>query len=135
MARPMYSFVPIFSVESLFDWKARRKIGDGAVSVVYQATCISSHTFRGFQGIHSGTSYAVKAILKDDEGMASRVHREVGIMKSLDSEYFVRLYFAFQDSSTVFLVEELFEGKELFDVVVEKRHLSEQIAANVTRQL
>eukprot|EP00906_Rhabdomonas_costata_P029261 RCo041317 len=132
--RPMLSFVPVGSVADLFHWNARRELGRGTFAVVYHATCATSHAEKDFKGITAGTAYAVKAILKD-EGTASYVHHEVGILKSLDSEYFARLYYAFQDQSTVYLVQELVESRELFEVMLERRTLTERIAADVARQL
>eukprot|EP00906_Rhabdomonas_costata_P006773 RCo009823 len=134
MSRPVLTFMPLGSVEALFDWKSRQELGDGAYSKVYRTTCITSHSFKGFKGIHKGVTYAVKVMLKEED-LVQMIRREVGIMKALDSEYFVQLLFAFQDFSTVYLVEELFNGKELFTVIVERKRLSEQIAADVARQL
>ena len=126
--------VPKESVEDFFSWSTREELGRGGYGVVYKATCTASRTAEGFAGIQAGSSYAVKAVLKD-ERMFSFLRREVSILRQLDSECFVKLYYAFQDFSTVFLVEELFQGRELLDVIVQKNMLTEQIAADVARQL
>eukprot|EP00906_Rhabdomonas_costata_P006425 RCo009401 len=134
MARPLLADVPSGRVECLFRWSCRQELGRGTFGIVYKATCTKSSSLGGFAGISAGTKYAVKAVLKDNDVMGD-LYREMTTLRDLHCPHLIQIYYAFQDSSTVYLVEELFEGKELFNVVQEKGRVAEWVAADVARQL
>eukprot|EP00906_Rhabdomonas_costata_P036383 RCo051057 len=127
-------FLPEDSAEALFRWDARKEIGRGTFGVVYDAVCLLARYSEDFKGTIAGEHYAIKVLPKESL-VIPEVHHEVGILRNLDSDYFIRLLYAFQDSHSVYLVEELFSSKHLHDLLKERRTLTERVAAGVTQQL
>jgi len=85
----------------------------------------------------SGERYACKVISKRHlitESQIQDVRREVSIMHHVSGHpSIVSIYGAFEDRKNVYMVMELCEGGELFDMILEKGHFSESIAATIIR--
>ena len=94
------------------------KIGKGTFGVVRLATHIITNE-----------KVAVKMLYKEkilkEESAIKRIEKEIKILKILRHRNIVQLYNVFQDSSTIFLVMEHIQGKELFEQIIKKRKLSE----------
>ena len=50
----------------------------------------------------------------------TRLKYEIDLLKNLDHPNIVKLYEVFEDKQNIYLVTELCNGGELFDVIVEK---------------
>ena len=94
------------------------EIGKGTFGVVRLATHIITNE-----------KVAVKMLYKErilkEESSKKRLEKEIKILKVLRHKNIVQLYNVFQTSSTIFLVIEHIHGKELFDIIVKKKKLSE----------
>lgn len=55
-----------------------------------------------------------------DDREKVRLKYEIDILKNLDHPNIVRLYEVFEDKDSMYLVQELCTGGELFDVIIEK---------------
>ena len=79
--------------------------------------------------IITGEKVAVKMFDKDkissDESEKKRLEKEIKIIKVIRHRNIVQLYNVFQTSSTIFIVMEHIHGKELFEIIVKKKKLSE----------
>lgn len=85
----------------------------------------------------TGEEVAVKVINKAgyDARELEYVVREVAIMRSLNHPNIVSTYDIFETSTHLYLVIELCAGGELFDIVADHGHLSEQRASQVMRSI
>ena len=94
------------------------EIGKGTFGVVRLATHIITNE-----------KVAVKMLYKEkilkEESAKKRLEKEIKILKVLRHKNIVQLYNVFQTSSTIFLVMEHIQGKELFEIIVKKKKLSE----------
>ena len=93
------------------------EIGKGTFGVVRIATHIIT-----------GEKVAVKMLFKNkilEESQKKRVEREIKILKILRHKNIVQLYNVLNTSSTIYLVMEHIKGKELFEIIVRKKRLSE----------
>ena len=103
------------------------EIGKGTFGVVRIATHIIT-----------GEKVAVKMLYKAkilEESDKKRLEREIKILKILRHRNIVHLYNVFQTSSTIYLVMEYNKGKELFEIIVHKKRLTELEALRYFQQL
>jgi len=103
---------------------AKTPLGEGAFGVVYLGTEIESRQKR-----------AIKVIEKKMITNIERFHNEVNALKTLDHPNIIKLFEIFMDKKKVYLVQELCTGGELFDFIVEKEFLTEDIAAKIFSQI
>ena len=104
-----------------------QKLGSGTFGIVRLATHIIT-----------GEKVAVKILDKYKilrEADKRRLEREIKILKILRHNNIVHLYNVIQTSSTIYLVMEYVDGKELFEYIVHKRRLSELEACKFYQQL
>jgi len=80
---------------------------------------------------------AVKIIDKErmDEQERVRLKYEVEILKNLYHANIVRIYEVYENETTIFIVTELCEGKELFEEISSRKKFNEKEAAIVTKQI
>lgn len=80
---------------------------------------------------------AVKIIdkLQLEEADRVRLKYEIEILKNLNHPNIVRLYEVYENRSTIFMVQELCSGCELFEEIVQRRHFTENEAAIVLKQI
>lgn len=85
----------------------------------------------------TGDVRAMKIIKKEscDEGYLKSLSNEINILRQLDHPNIIKLYEIYQDTNHIYMVTEFLGGGELFDVLVKKRCLSENIAAKVIKQI
>ena len=103
------------------------EIGKGTFGVVRIATHIIT-----------GEKVAVKMLYKEkivEESDKKRLEREIKILKILRHKNIVHLYNVIQTSSTIYLVMEYIKGKELFEIIVQKKRLSELESLRYFQQL
>lgn len=95
----------------------------------------------GATHISSGARRAIKAVGKANlkryvNNVTGFVRREVDILRRLDHPNIVRLYEAFEDEDTIYLVLELCEGGDLLErVAVARDRLPEKEAARLFMQM
>lgn len=101
-------------------------LGQGAFGQVRKATNKASGDVR-----------AVKMIdkLAMDEVERVRLKYEIDILKNLTHPNIVRLYEVYESKSSIYLVTELCDGRELFDEISDRDKLREIEAAHVLKQL
>ena len=103
------------------------EIGKGTFGVVRIATHIIT-----------GEKVAVKMLYKSkikEDSDKKRLEREIKILKILRHRNIVQLYNCIQTSSTIYLVMEHIKGKELFEIIVKKKRLSELESLRYFQQL
>ena len=103
------------------------EIGKGTFGVVRIATHIIT-----------GEKVAVKMLFKEkivEESEKRRLEREIKILKVLRHNNIVQLYNVINTSSTIYLVMEYIKGKELFEIIVHKKKLSELESLRYYQQL
>ncbi len=83
----------------------------------------------------TGDVRAMKIIKKEscDEGYLKSLSNEINILRQLDHPNIIKLYEIYQDTNHIYMVTEFLGGGELFDVLVKKRCLSENITAKVIK--
>jgi calcium-dependent protein kinase len=79
--------------------------------------------------------FAVKAIQKKKVKDFNTFVNEVKILQNLDHPNIIKLFEIWEWQDVCFLVLEYCEGGELFHYIIEKKHLSEDVAAFVMKQL
>ena len=103
------------------------EVGKGTFGVVRIATHIIT-----------GEKVAVKMLFKEkivEESDKKRLEREIKILKILRHNNIVQLYNVINTSSTIYLVMEYIKGKELFEIIVHKKKLSELDSLRYYQQL
>lgn len=101
-----------------------QKLGSGTFGEVY----------RVYHKI-TGDMRAVKRIPKNKIVRYDQFYNEVISLKTLDHQNIVKLFEIYESEQDVFLVQEMCEGGELFDMIIKKESLSEQEAANIFNQM
>lgn len=106
------------------DYKLDCELGKGTYGVVYK-------------GIHidTGEIRAVKQIARSKIKKIERFLNEVNALKTLDHPNIIKLFEIYEDTDNVYLVQEMWEGGELFDRIVESGYLSEKQAAGLFQQI
>ncbi|KAK9173398.1 hypothetical protein cmbei_300920 [Cryptosporidium meleagridis] len=81
--------------------------------------------------------YAVKVINKASAKNkdTSTILREVELLKKLDHPNIMKLFEILEDSSSFYIVGELYTGGELFDEIIKRKRFSEHDAARIIKQV
>jgi len=121
-------------------WDLGEQIGKGSNSNVYKCSRTPGSKVEAPHLTH--TSYACKVV--DIRGLRlqpnyqykkQRIHEEVSIMKMTSHGNIIQLLDDFEVQNTVFLIMELFEGEELYDLILRKKRLDEDTARTIFRQV
>lgn len=114
--------------QTRFKWKASDKLGTGAFGIVFKA--VDSET---------GTDVAVKEInWPKKKTVQDDIIKETEILSKLHHKNIAKMVKAFRHSKRsekVYIAMELCSGGELFDIVVERAHLTEESAKKVTKEM
>ena len=91
-------------------------------------------------GVHIQTKekVAIKILEKVkilEQSDKTRVEREINILKSMRHKNIIQLYSVIQSLSSIYLIMEYAEGKELFDYIVHKQRLDEYEACKFYQQI
>ena len=103
------------------------KLGEGTFGKVKKATHIIT-----------GEKVAIKILEKSKILQAAdkiRVEREIKILKHLKHVNIIQIYQVIQSTSTIYLIMEYSQGKELFEYISNKRRLPETEAAEILSQI
>lgn len=103
---------------------SEKPLGEGAFGIVYLGT-----------DIDSGIQRAIKVIEKKKIKNYQRFYNEVNALKTLDHPHIIKLFEVYEDKKNVYLAQELCKGGELFDFIVEREFLTEDIAAKIFKQI
>lgn len=103
-------------------YKLRKTLGEGTFGVVRLA-----------EHIKTKEKVAVKILKKTKmtDKDKEELEREVELLMSIDHPNIVKLIKFYQDDTYYYIVMEVLEGGELFDVIVEKDHFDEHSAKAV----
>mmetsp|Transcript_32711 Transcript_32711/g.5950 ORF Transcript_32711/g.5950 Transcript_32711/m.5950 type:complete len:99 (-) Transcript_32711:1031-1327(-) len=82
-----------------------------------------------------GAKRAVKLILKSRVKRHELLLREVNILREVDHPNIVKLYEIYEDRNYIYMVMELCEGGELFDMLIDTGVFTEDKAYKVVRQM
>ena len=99
------------------DYILGKKLGQGTFGIVV----LAKHQI-------TGESVAIKILDKDKivkESDKTRLEREIRIMKIMYHNNIVHLYNVIENSKELYLIMEYIPGKELFDYIINKKHLDE----------
>ena len=120
------SFVQLLKKPFSDCYQMLRELGSGQYGKVYLA-----------ENQLTGERRAVKVISKKAEtlGGKSKFISEVEILARLNHPNIIRIYEMFEDEKKYYIVSELCTGGELFDFITQQGHLSEDMAAEIMRQL
>ena len=105
-------------------YKVGGLVGSGGFGKVY--SCIHKA---------SGHERAVKVVPKSDSKANKSVRKEFEFLAQLDHPNLCRAYELFEDEENLFIVTDLYEGGDLFELVREQGPLKEHEAAIVMQQL
>lgn len=67
--------------------------------------------------------------------LEKKISKEINILKDLDHPNIMKVFEFFCNKNAIFIINELCTGGELFDKIVEVKHFSENVAADIMRQL
>lgn len=101
-----------------------KPLGEGAFGKVYLAT-----------ENDTGIKRAVKVIERTKIKNYQRFYNEVNALRTLDHPNIIKLFEIFEDKTNVYLVQELCSGGELFDFIVEREFVTEELAAKIFQQI
>lgn len=136
MKRSYGDLIRFGSVQEHFTWAPETsELGAGTFGAVFKAQCTKPCVSSDMK---VGDWYAIKVIKKEKlklEKHWKAVFHEIEILKRIKSSYCIQLFDAFQDDDAVYLVLEYVDGGELFEFIIQRGHLTEQEAMQITKQL
>lgn len=106
------------------DYRIEAELGKGAYGCVYRAVNNRTKIAR-----------AIKKISKDKINDINRFLFEVETLKQLDHPNVIKLFEIYESQNDVYLVQELCTGGELLDQLIEEKHMSEQKAMKIFKQI
>ena len=77
---------------------------------------------------------ALKVIQKFDKPHANAAD-QLELLKKLDHPNILKIFEYFESKSKWYIITEYFEGKELFDEIIDQNRLSEQISSQILGQV
>ena len=115
------------SLNMISDFKLMKTIGEGTFGKVKSAYQISTGQIVSIKILN-------KNRIKGKENI-ERIIKEIKILKSLNHPNLIKLYQIIEDNQHYYLVTEYANGGELFDLIVNKKRLSEKEASIFFAQL
>lgn len=84
-----------------------------------------------------GKKFALKSVAKKaiDPTRLSNFKEEVDIMKEIDHPNIVKLHETYEDDDTLYMILDLCDGGELYDMLAAHKKLSEGVASRLVRQM
>ena len=101
-------------------------LGEGGYGKVYKVKHKLTGQYRAMKIIKCRSS---------SKNHEKQISNEIEILKSLDHPNILKVYEFFCNRKTFFIINELCTGGELFDKIIEVKHFSESVAANIMRQI
>lgn len=85
----------------------------------------------------TGETRAMKIIKKEscDESYLKTLTNEINILRNLDHPHIIKLFEIYQDSHSIYMIQEFMGGGEVFNFSKNKKTLNETIAARVIKQV
>ena len=126
-SRINYNDNPLLHRKYIGQFILGEKLGQGTFGVVVLGT----HQL-------TGEKVAVKILEKEkiiQEADKTRIEREIKILKNMRHNNIVHLYDVKETASSLYIIMEYVQGKELFDYIVDKKRLSEIEACNFYQQI
>ena len=126
-ARINYNDNPLLHRKYIGQFILGEKLGQGTFGIVVLGT----HQL-------TGEKVAVKILEKEkiiQEADKTRIEREIKILKNMRHNNIVHLYDVKETASSLYIIMEYVQGKELFDYIVDKKRLSEIEACNFYQQI
>jgi len=115
------------------DFELLHEIGRGAAGIVYKAVARKG----AFETVAVKVIDLSKFTFAGIEPMRAR--REIEVLRRISHPHIVRLHGVYYDATTLRLVMDFVEGRELFDIIIDKakrkERLSEAEARSIFRQL
>jgi len=112
----------ILTVDSLYDIK--ETIGQGSFAKVK----------RGIER-STGKEFAIKIINKDNVDQRESIMTEIIILKNVSHPNIMKLHHVFESSYRIYLVTELLEGGELYDLIADRGFLTEAETSKIMRKV
>jgi len=115
----------LYKFESKYSIQDDIELGSGLTAVV--KLCVDNI---------SKAEYAVKIISKANSSLDTQTfHREIKIMEKIDHDNIIKMVDYFETTDFIYIVQEVAYGGEMFDRILEKKHLSEKDAAVLAKQM
>jgi len=106
------------------DYEFDKELGTGAYGTVYLAHNRSTRERR-----------AIKVIKRDTVEDAETFKNEINILMNLDHASIIKLYDVYESNDFIYLITDCCEGGELFHYITKTKHLTENEAAQIMRQI
>jgi tRNA A-37 threonylcarbamoyl transferase component Bud32 len=110
------------TIDSLYEIK--ETIGQGSFAKVK----------RGIER-STGKEFAIKIINKDNVDQRESIMTEITILKNVSHPNIMKLHHVFESSHGIYLVTELLEGGELFDLIAARGFLTEAETSKIMRKV
>ncbi|EGR30641.1 protein kinase domain protein [Ichthyophthirius multifiliis] len=111
-------------IDDYYDMKNKKQLGSGQFGSVIEVNQKGSDLRR-----------AVKIIKKSSIENQQMFQNEINIMRELDHPNIIRLYEIYEDQRKIYLVMELCQGGELFDLITTRQKFTEQEARIIFKQV
>ena len=91
--------------------------------------------------IHTGEKVAIKILNKEEiyksenESDIKKIKKEINILQRLKHKNIIQLYEIMETNKNLYIVMEYCEGKELFEYIVNRKHLTEREACRYFQQI
>lgn len=118
----MFSHSNQGNIKDIYSFK--EKLANGGFGVVYLAEHRKTHEL-----------FAVKAIQKRKVKDYATFVNEINILRQLDHPNIIKLHEIWEWKDVCFLVLEYCSGGELFNFIIDRKHLTEREAAFIMKQL
>ena len=101
-------------------------MGEGGFGKVYKVKHKQTGVYRAMKII---------PIKSQSKTYIKSIGKEITILKELDHPNILKVYECFTNKKSIFIINELCTGGELFDKIIEVKNLTEKVAAIIMRQL
>ena len=110
------------------DYTVLQKLGEGFYGYVRLAVHKATNQERAVKSIEK-FRFTVK------NSQTTNFHREFEVLRNLDHPNILRAFESFEDKSYFHLVTEYISGGQLIDYIISNRFFSEEMAANIMKQI
>lgn len=110
------------TIDSLYEMK--ETLGQGTFAKVKRGTERTT-----------GKDFAIKIINKENVDQRDNIMTEITILKNVSNGNIMKLHHVFESKHKIYLVTELLEGGELFDLIVKRGNLTEVETSKIMRKV
>jgi calcium/calmodulin-dependent protein kinase I len=112
----------VLTIDTLYEMK--ETLGKGTFAIVRRGT-----------ERKTGKDFAIKIINKESPELRDNIMTEITILKNTTHPNIMKLHHVFESRRKIYLVMELLEGGELFDLIVKRGNLTEAESSKIIRRV